>query len=171
MANHINLIREIACKNKLQDILASYQREKFKKSNATAVITPVNPVIPDPYQYEIIDIRKYTMMLNILKFDIHRIFIQTHDSRSLYETGWVIDDSCQYCLGCCKDFGVFGVKHHCRACGDRICGRCTCSSKVQSIEHLGEVKVCFKCYRNRDAVSLFILILFFLFLPIIFIAK
>jgi hypothetical protein len=157
MSQHLNLIREISCKNKLQEILASYQRTQLKKAllnYPNPETTAANPgVKPDPYQYEILDVRKYLMMLDQLKFEVFRVFIQTHDSKAFYEVGWVIDSTCLYCLGCCKDFGMFGIKHHCRACGDRICGRCTREARVQGIESFGAVKICFKCAKNRDAVS------------------
>lgn len=146
MANHIDLIKQIACKNPLNDLIHAYERQKSNSRQSSP------PQFRDAFDFRIVDIRNVKMSLRHLQFNVARIFIQAVDSKALSEVGWVVDETCRYCLSCCRDFNVMTRKHHCRACGDRVCGRCTLEAKVESLESLGFVKICLQCQRNRPEV-------------------
>jgi hypothetical protein len=155
MALHLKLIKEIASKNSLNDIRLAYDRQERRK----AANIPGDSRIE--YQFEITDIRKYTMAAGRLKFDIFRVFIRAVDSGDMANVGWVIDKTCSYCLTCCKELKF--SKHHCRSCGDRTCGKCGVDWKIGgNCEALGVVWICSQCYAKKPAeVSLFLFVIIF----------
>ena len=57
---------------------------------------------------------------------------------------WADSNTCHRCR---TEFGVINRKHHCRACGQVFCGKC--SSKTATLPKFGiekEVRVCDACY-------------------------
>ncbi|XP_042308371.1 hepatocyte growth factor-regulated tyrosine kinase substrate isoform X3 [Sceloporus undulatus] len=61
---------------------------------------------------------------------------------------WVDAEECHRCR---VQFGVVTRKHHCRACGQIFCGKC--SSKYSTIPKFGiekEVRVCEPCYEHLN---------------------
>ncbi|XP_058417855.1 hepatocyte growth factor-regulated tyrosine kinase substrate isoform X3 [Diceros bicornis minor] len=61
---------------------------------------------------------------------------------------WVDAEECHRCR---VQFGVMTRKHHCRACGQIFCGKC--SSKYSTIPKFGiekEVRVCEPCYEQLN---------------------
>lgn len=57
------------------------------------------------------------------------------------------DDKFSKCARCSEEFTLFFRKHHCRNCGDTVCG--TCSPHSIALPHFGfnsEVRVCTKCF-------------------------
>jgi hypothetical protein len=155
MAFHLKLIKEISSKNSLNDIRLAYDKQERRK----AANLPVDSRVE--YQYEITDIRKCTMAAGRLKFDIFRVFIRAVDSGDMVNVGWVIDNTCSYCLTCCKELKF--SKHHCRTCGDRTCGKCGVDWKIEgTLENLGILWICNQCYGKKPAeVSVLFLRLFF----------
>ncbi|XP_077184202.1 hepatocyte growth factor-regulated tyrosine kinase substrate isoform X3 [Paroedura picta] len=64
---------------------------------------------------------------------------------------WVDAEECHRCR---VQFGVVTRKHHCRACGQIFCGKC--SSKYSTIPKFGiekEVRVCEPCYEHLNKKS------------------
>ena len=62
---------------------------------------------------------------------------------------WVDGDSCYRCR---TSFSFIIRKHHCRNCGQIVCGKC--SSKVMPLPKFGiekEVRVCDPCYDQLNA--------------------
>uniref|UniRef100_A0A672LLR0 Hepatocyte growth factor-regulated tyrosine kinase substrate n=1 Tax=Sinocyclocheilus grahami TaxID=75366 RepID=A0A672LLR0_SINGR len=62
----------------------------------------------------------------------------------IYAPDWVDAEDCHRCR---VQFGVMTRKHHCRACGQIFCGKC--SSKYSTIPKFGiekEVRVCEPCF-------------------------
>lgn len=57
------------------------------------------------------------------------------------------------CFLCVKNFSVLRRKHHCRVCGDVVCGKC---SEMKSLKQGGlnkEVRICYQC-KSHSATSL-----------------
>lgn len=84
---------------------------------------------------------------NILKLEGHS-FPQLKESDAMFSAEkapeWKDADCCSRCRA---EFGLVQRKHHCRACGDVVCGKC--SSKNSIIPKFGiekEVRVCDSCY-------------------------
>ena len=64
---------------------------------------------------------------------------------------WVPDSSIKRCHQCKQEFGLHDRKHHCRACGQGFCGKC--SGKQRPVPSRGwdyPVRVCDSCARRKD---------------------
>uniref|UniRef100_A0A673JYU7 Hepatocyte growth factor-regulated tyrosine kinase substrate n=1 Tax=Sinocyclocheilus rhinocerous TaxID=307959 RepID=A0A673JYU7_9TELE len=101
---------------------------------------PKYKVIQDTYQ--------------ILKVEGH-VFPEFKESDAMFAAerapDWVDAEDCHRCR---VQFGVMTRKHHCRACGQIFCGKC--SSKYSTIPKFGiekEVRVCEPCFEllNKKA--------------------
>lgn len=59
---------------------------------------------------------------------------------------WIADADILTCACCDHKFRIIDSKHHCRACGQGVCGKC--SSKRRAVSSRGwdyPVRVCDKC--------------------------
>ncbi|XP_074081013.1 hepatocyte growth factor-regulated tyrosine kinase substrate isoform X2 [Macrotis lagotis] len=90
----------------------------------------------------------------IMKVEGH-VFPEFKESDAMFAAerapDWVDAEECHRCR---VQFGVMTRKHHCRACGQIFCGKC--SSKCSTIPKFGiekEVRVCEPCYEllNKKA--------------------
>lgn len=66
---------------------------------------------------------------------------------------WVPDHSITQCHVCSKTFTPVMSKHHCRACGQGVCG--PCSTHIKPVPSRGwdhPVRVCDKCHARNDTL-------------------
>uniref|UniRef100_A0A8C5DNB8 Zinc finger FYVE domain-containing protein 1-like n=1 Tax=Gouania willdenowi TaxID=441366 RepID=A0A8C5DNB8_GOUWI len=66
---------------------------------------------------------------------------------------WVPDHSITQCHQCSKAFTATMSKHHCRACGQGVCGQC--STHMKAVPSRGwdhPVRVCDSCYARTDSL-------------------
>uniref|UniRef100_A0A667WWB0 Hepatocyte growth factor-regulated tyrosine kinase substrate n=1 Tax=Myripristis murdjan TaxID=586833 RepID=A0A667WWB0_9TELE len=93
----------------------------------------------------------------IMKVEGH-VFPEFKESDAMFAAerapDWVDAEECHRCR---VQFGVMTRKHHCRACGQIFCGKC--SSKYSTIPKFGiekEVRVCEPCFEllNKDEAAL-----------------
>lgn len=64
---------------------------------------------------------------------------------------WIPDSSIKRCHLCKQEFGSYDRKHHCRACGQGFCGKC--SDKQRPVPSRGwdyPVRVCNSCAQRKD---------------------
>ncbi|KAG2460828.1 hepatocyte growth factor-regulated tyrosine kinase substrate isoform X1 [Polypterus senegalus] len=87
----------------------------------------------------------------IMKVEGH-VFPELKESDAMFAAErapeWVDAEECHRCR---VQFGVVTRKHHCRACGQIFCGKC--SSKYSTIPKFGiekEVRVCEPCYEQLN---------------------
>ncbi|KAM4844056.1 hepatocyte growth factor-regulated tyrosine kinase substrate isoform 2-T2 [Thomomys bottae] len=87
----------------------------------------------------------------IMKVEGH-VFPEFKESDAMFAAerapDWVDAEECHRCR---VQFGVVTRKHHCRACGQIFCGKC--SSKYSTIPRFGiekEVRVCEPCYEQLN---------------------
>ncbi|XP_053157238.1 hepatocyte growth factor-regulated tyrosine kinase substrate isoform X4 [Hemicordylus capensis] len=87
----------------------------------------------------------------IMKVEGH-VFPEFKESDAMFAAerapDWVDAEECHRCR---VQFGVVTRKHHCRACGQIFCGKC--SSKCSTIPKFGiekEVRVCEPCYEHLN---------------------
>ncbi|XP_033897261.2 hepatocyte growth factor-regulated tyrosine kinase substrate-like isoform X12 [Acipenser ruthenus] len=87
----------------------------------------------------------------IMKVEGH-VFPEFKESDAMFAAerapDWVDAEECHRCR---VQFGVMTRKHHCRACGQIFCGKC--SSKYSSIPKFGiekEVRVCEPCFEQLN---------------------
>ncbi|XP_015282036.1 PREDICTED: hepatocyte growth factor-regulated tyrosine kinase substrate isoform X2 [Gekko japonicus] len=90
----------------------------------------------------------------IMKVEGH-VFPEFKESDAMFAAerapDWVDAEECHRCR---VQFGVVTRKHHCRACGQIFCGKC--SSKYSTIPKFGiekEVRVCEPCYEHLNKKS------------------
>jgi len=98
---------------------------------------------------------KYSIIpdtLNILKAEGYT-FPALQESDAMFAAdrapNWSDGDSCHRCR---VQFSVMVRKHHCRACGQIFCGKCTtksCTLPKYGIEK--EVRVCEDCYEKHNS--------------------
>ncbi|KDO19387.1 hypothetical protein SPRG_15128 [Saprolegnia parasitica CBS 223.65] len=59
---------------------------------------------------------------------------------------WVPDAARQRCIHCSRPFSLFRRRHHCRVCGDVLCGACSWTVYlVNTASNVG--RACFGCSR------------------------
>ncbi|XP_073408793.1 zinc finger FYVE domain-containing protein 1 isoform X1 [Dendrobates tinctorius] len=64
-------------------------------------------------------------------------------------TYWIPDHEITHCFNCRKEFNIKLSKHHCRACGQGVCGEC--SNDIRAVPSRGwdhPVRVCITCNKK-----------------------
>jgi hypothetical protein len=78
---------------------------------------------------------------------VQRVYSQTNDSHKISSVGWVISSDIRSCMICNDDFGPLLHKHHCHACGNVICQRCSPSkAPINGVVSVADVRVCDQCF-------------------------
>ncbi|XP_074551866.1 hepatocyte growth factor-regulated tyrosine kinase substrate isoform X2 [Halichoeres trimaculatus] len=145
---------EVACKVTMEELkdLLKKQTEPNVRNKILYLIQawahafrnePKYKVVQDTYQ--------------IMKVEGH-VFPEFKESDAMFAAerapDWVDAEECHRCR---VQFGVMTRKHHCRACGQIFCGKC--SSKYSTIPKFGiekEVRVCEPCFEllnNHPSLS------------------
>jgi len=70
--------------------------------------------------------------------------------------GWVINESCGYCMCCGHDFSLILWRHHCRSCGNLVCYSCLSMLYIKDYHDLSEQKVCVSCRSSVEEVQVMI---------------
>ncbi|KAL3851929.1 hypothetical protein ACJMK2_015623 [Sinanodonta woodiana] len=72
---------------------------------------------------------------------------------------WIKDDAVTMCMVCTQQFTALKRRHHCRACGKVVCGKCSPRKIKLEYDNSQLNKVCTKCYdllskdNTRDQLS------------------
>ena len=84
---------------------------------------------------------------------VHRVVLAGDDVP--YKAGWVVDSDASKCMHCHSArfngfSGLFNFKHHCRMCGNVVCGSCSNKridlEKKYSLNESGKSRVCKTCF-------------------------
>eukprot|EP01125_Pyxidicula_operculata_P005349 TRINITY_DN1917_c0_g1_i7.p1 TRINITY_DN1917_c0_g1~~TRINITY_DN1917_c0_g1_i7.p1 ORF type:complete len:645 (-),score=90.90 TRINITY_DN1917_c0_g1_i7:266-2200(-) len=60
---------------------------------------------------------------------------------------WIPDDALQVCTLCKRSFTIITRRHHCRACGQLVCGNCSRNRMlVPAVDKKNKVRVCEFCF-------------------------
>nr|XP_046191586.1 hepatocyte growth factor-regulated tyrosine kinase substrate-like isoform X3 [Oncorhynchus gorbuscha] len=143
---------EVACKTTMEELKDLLKTEPNVRNKILYLIQawahafrnePKYKVVQDTYQ--------------IMKVEGH-VFPEFKESDAMFAAerapDWVDAEECHRCR---VQFGVMTRKHHCRACGQIFCGKC--SSKYSTIPKFGiekEVRVCEPCHEllnNHPSLS------------------
>jgi FYVE, RhoGEF and PH domain containing 5/6 len=65
---------------------------------------------------------------------------------------WIPDRYAKGCWICKKEFGFVNRRHHCRRCGNVICGSCSKNSVVLEYTNNEAVRVCDDCFTVRNTM-------------------
>ncbi|XP_054891034.1 hepatocyte growth factor-regulated tyrosine kinase substrate isoform X2 [Poeciliopsis prolifica] len=137
---------EVASKQTMEELKDLFKTEPNVRNKILYLIQawahafrnePKYKVVQDTYQ--------------ILKVEGH-VFPEFKESDAMFAAerapDWVDAEECHRCR---VQFGVMTRKHHCRACGQIFCGKC--SSKYSTIPKFGiekEVRVCEPCFEQLN---------------------
>ncbi|OQR82182.1 hypothetical protein THRCLA_11071 [Thraustotheca clavata] len=66
---------------------------------------------------------------------------------------WIPDGAVESCSLCQRRFGVSFRRHHCRRCGNVVCGHCSTRRAIVIDNDLNEKRVCDKCFPILNAVK------------------
>lgn len=59
---------------------------------------------------------------------------------------WIPDARVTMCMSCTKTFTAINRRHHCRACGNVVCGSCSENTAPLAYLNYTQARVCDKCY-------------------------
>lgn len=60
---------------------------------------------------------------------------------------WLEDSAVEHCMLCYTSFSFLKRKHHCRACGNIFCSKCSSKSlALPKLNYTSPVRVCATCY-------------------------
>jgi hypothetical protein len=89
-------------------------------------------------------------VLILLKFDSSKDFADFTRALLLSKRpSWSMSPVCQVC---CKRFGVVSRTHHCRSCGNAICGQCSQLSRLDMYGYVDNQRVCVQCPRKIEEI-------------------
>lgn len=92
-----------------------------------------------------------------------RVYVLCPDSGTYFHVGWILNCDAENCMVCGTGFRS-SSKHHCRACGNVVCDKCSKHRAVVSpLDHLGPLRVCNLCCFGQVSEFLFFLLFFFHF--------
>ena len=84
---------------------------------------------------------------------VRRVFANEHS----YDVGWVVDSDLECCMICAKPFNsmYFRFRHHCRACGNLVCGDCSpYKTRIPSLQtEESSSRVCLNCFGLKVQVQ------------------
>ncbi|XP_047663804.1 hepatocyte growth factor-regulated tyrosine kinase substrate isoform X2 [Tachysurus fulvidraco] len=139
---------EVASKQTMEEL-----KELFKKQTEPNVRNKILYLI-QAWAHAFRNEPKYKVVQDtyqIMKVEGH-VFPEFKESDAMFAAerapDWVDAEECHRCR---VQFGVMTRKHHCRACGQIFCGKC--SSKYSTIPKFGiekEVRVCEPCFEQLN---------------------
>jgi len=63
---------------------------------------------------------------------------------------WIPDDHVANCVLCQEDFGLLRRRHHCRACGQVVCSKCSDKKiRIPNLDTKNDVRVCNNCFQKH----------------------
>lgn len=139
MSQHVNFIRKAAAfpvyrlKNDVHAYVESvHNQENDARKLGTFVIT---------------GLRAESLNIGGITKTYRRVYVLCPDSGNYSHVGWILTSDADNCMVCGTVFpNSSGVKHHCRACGNVICDKCSKNRAIVTpIDSLGLVRVCSLC--------------------------
>ena len=93
-----------------------------------------------------------TVKLNGEMKQIRRLF--GRNKKTLFDgVGWILNEDMNSCMICATVFSFFNGRHHCRACGNIVCGACSPQFIViHELSQFGKQRVCNQCYWGQEIV-------------------
>eukprot|EP01038_Epipyxis_sp_PR26KG_P009434 gene9434-12713_t len=144
MSLHLTTIKSISTNDSLDTLLANVRKSRIQKQDQKLSI----------YR-SICDIRADCATIKGHNIKLTRVFVNVQDSESYSNVGWVLANEISNCMVCYASFGMFGVKHHCRACGTVICGDCgLLKVPISGLLKHGRMRVCKTCFSGQALVHL-----------------
>lgn len=104
------------------------------------------------------EIREDTVILNGVSQKIRRLYVHSADCSDYGKLGWILSCDVDCCMICLTSLSSYSSKHHCRACGNVTCSKCSSEEAVVLELHMvGPVRVCNQCYWGQVCTLLHLL--------------
>ena len=100
-------------------------------------------------------IKEGTIVVNDTRFHPYRrVYMISEESGDYTEVGWILNSSMSYCMICALDFTFWNRRHHCRACGNLVCGECSpFAARIMELPLPGRHRVCKECVKHYGIES------------------
>jgi hypothetical protein len=86
---------------------------------------------------------------------VRRAYAKCSNALDYRYVGWVFDSDVDCCMICGDDFTAFRRRHHCRVCGNLICGSCSTGTvRIKEINIDEKVRACDNCYIGQEEISI-----------------
>lgn len=123
----------------------SLLKKNVSKTSTELAKTCANPSSKFYLQQESVTVGEKT-------WAVRRLCIKVGENSAI---GWVINEDAKCCMECAAAFSLTKWHHHCRKCGNTVCHPCSRRGKeVDSMEALGEVRVCSRCFYKEYGGSM-----------------
>jgi len=66
---------------------------------------------------------------------------------------WAADHESNVCTQCKDGFTFFNRRHHCRFCGDLICGKCSTNKLPSNLDPKKKERACDLCKKDFDMIA------------------
>ena len=95
-------------------------------------------------------IKQGTVVVNSVQFyPYRRVYMISEESGDYTEVGWVMDSSISHCMSCATEFTFWNRRHHCRACGNIVCGYCSpFAATIKELPSTAKHRVCKECVNH-----------------------
>eukprot|EP01036_Dinobryon_divergens_P023074 gene23074-31391_t len=81
--------------------------------------------------------------------------VQENNTHAYTNVGWIVNSEVGYCMVCMVQFGIFTYPHHCKACGNLVCQKCSNNKVViEEVKEIGRpLRVCVQCFFGQEVVN------------------
>lgn len=151
-AQHVSFIRSLA-RRTIYEVKRAYQQAQQGRAmiqrKSSFIISRNHSAIVEAYI-----ISKLTTEETVLdrkSLTAYRVYVTSTGGGDYCKVGWVLMDNIPACMICQTAFGLLTAgKHHCLACGDVICAKCSPNKAI--IEELRSEemhRICSTCQTNN----------------------
>jgi hypothetical protein len=139
---HLKMIRTLS-KKTLFEVIQSYDLSKSGRAMIQRRGSLQEAFVVSRITKEIF----YTDKLRTRSTSLYRVYLVSTSGGEYCAVGWIISESASHCMRCLSTFGFLLSRHHCVACGDIICTKCSPKKAIiaelrSDIEH----RVCEECF-------------------------
>ena len=103
-------------------------------------------------------LRSEVLLLSGLEVTVRRLCMRKMGSTQELDytsVGWLMADDVSHCLICAREFSKTTYKHHCKACGNVVCSKCSPDrALIIDLKSSGSLMtVCMQCYWGQEMVE------------------
>lgn len=153
MTEHLRYIR-YASNRPFAALKNEFIRKRSRQTNSTDNYSQERSLLTS----QMTMVREVSYFIQGEKHKYHYIFVQSEDSSDYSKVGWVLSDDAKQCMVCFTSFPLLMPrKHHCRACGNVVCKKCSPELvEIEGLESLGPLRCCIQCYFGQVIPTFFI---------------
>lgn len=73
----------------------------------------------------VVALTKESIIVAGVKEEVNRLFVEAKDSGDYKGVGWILSHHVNHCMICNSPFTALRTRHHCHACGNVVCSKCS----------------------------------------------